>query len=101
MRRRKPPAAAAAAAASRPSFSPPSRFFTPFPLPPKHARTHTRARAAKTFAEIEAEKDARTPDQAEWLRRAETKIPIGQAPSAESSKAREALAGGGGGGGAK
>ena len=68
---------------------------------PPHTHPHPRACAAKTFAEIEAEKDARTPDQAEWLRRAETKIPIGQAPSAESSKAREALAGGGGGGGAK
>lgn len=34
-------------------------------------------RAAKSFEEIEATKDARTPDQAEWLTRAETKIPIG------------------------
>ena len=36
------------------------------------------ARAPRPFAEIEAAKDARTPDQAEWLRRAETTIPIGQ-----------------------
>jgi hypothetical protein len=57
----------------------------------------THAAAAKTFEQIEAEKDARTPDQAEWLRRAETKIPIGQPSSSESEKARAALAGGGGG----
>ncbi len=31
----------------------------------------------KTFEEMEAAKDARTPDQSEWLNRAATKIPIG------------------------
>jgi L-rhamnonate dehydratase len=35
-------------------------------------------RTPKSFEAIEAAKDARTPDQAEWLRRAETNIPIGQ-----------------------
>ena len=34
-------------------------------------------RVPKTFEEIEAAKDARTPDQAEWLERARTKIPVG------------------------
>jgi hypothetical protein len=38
-------------------------------------------RARKTFEEIEAAKDARTPDQAEWLKRAATKIPIGAPPA--------------------
>jgi hypothetical protein len=66
-------------------FTPPS---PPPPFPPLPAA------AAKTFEQIEKEKDARTPDQGEWLERAATKIPIGQAPSAESAKAREALAGG-------
>ena len=35
-------------------------------------------RAKTTFAEIEAAKDARTPDQAEWLARA-AKIPVTKA----------------------
>jgi L-rhamnonate dehydratase len=54
-------------------------------LNPKVKATFERpyARKPKTFEEIEAAKDARTPDQAEWLQRAATKIPIGApAPTA-------------------
>lgn len=53
-------------------------------LNPKVKDTFVRpyTRAAKTFAEIEKAKDERTPDQKEWLSRAETKIPIGQAAPA-------------------
>ncbi len=36
-------------------------------------------RVPKTFAEIEAAKVARTPDQAAWLNKAKDSIPIGQA----------------------
>ena len=38
-------------------------------------------RSVRTFEEIEAAKDARTPDQAEWLKRAATTIPIGVIPA--------------------
>ena len=72
------------------------------PSPPRtlaHARTHRAPRsspaphlAAKTFEAIEAEKDARTPSQDEWLRRAETTIPIGQPPSSAAAAARAAKA---------
>jgi len=36
------------------------------------------ARVSPTFEEIEAAKLKRTPDQADWLKRAETTIPIGK-----------------------
>ena len=51
--------------------------------------------AAKTFEQIEAEKDARTPSQAEWLKRAETTIPIGKPPSSAAAAAAQKAAGGG------
>lgn len=42
-------------------------------------------RTPKTFAETEAAKDARTPDQAEWLRKAAESIPIGKPAPAEAA----------------
>ena len=52
-------------------------------LNPKVRATFERpyARKVKTFEEIEAAKDARTPAQAEWLTRAALKIPIGAPPA--------------------
>jgi hypothetical protein len=50
-------------------------------LNPKIKLTRPNPRKPRTFEEIEAAKDAQTPDQNAWIKKAATAIPLGQPPA--------------------